>query len=104
MINLYNDIKFGLRLLAKSPGYAVTVIFILGLGIGGTTLMFSVINTVLLKPLPYVDANRLVRIYETVPEQGKFRGSVSCPSYRDWRQQCRAFEAIALVDSCAMNM
>jgi hypothetical protein len=69
MINLYHDIKFGLRLLAKSPGYAVTVILILGLGIGGTTLMFSVINTVLLKPLPYVDEDRLVRIYETLPEQ-----------------------------------
>jgi len=96
-----HDVKFGLRLLAKNPGYALTVTLILALGIGGTTLMFSVVDTVLLKPLPYVDADRLVMIWETMPEQGDFRGSVSCPNFRDWRQQCRAFEAIALVDSCS---
>jgi putative ABC transport system permease protein len=98
---LINDIKFGLRLLAQSPGYAITVILILGLGIGGTTLMFCVVNTVLLKALPYVDADRLVTIWETIPEQGNFHNTVSCPNYQDWRQQCRAFQAMALVDSCS---
>ena len=63
MSTFYNDIKFGLRLLAKSPGYALTVILILGLGIGATTLMFGVVNTVLLKPLPYPENNPSLASY-----------------------------------------
>ena len=99
MTTILNDIKYSIRKLIKSPGYTATVILILGLGIGGTTLMFSVVNTVLLKPLPYANADRLVTIWETMPEQGNFRGSVSYPNFRDWQQQCRAFETMALVDS-----
>lgn len=97
MITVINDSKYAFRQLRKNPGYALIVILILGLGIGGTTLMFSVVNTVLLKPLPYADEDRLAMIWETCPEEGEFNCSVSWPNFRDWKEHSQAFESMALV-------
>ena len=85
------DIRFALRTFLKSPGFTLIAILALGLGIGANAALFSVINTVLLQPLPYAQPERLVRLYETYP---RGYGSVSTPNFVDWRQRNRVFERL----------
>ena len=74
---MLNDLRYALRTLRRSPGFALSAILALALGIGANTAVFSVVYAVLLKPLPYVEADRLVRLYEWNPAKGIERGSVS---------------------------
>jgi predicted permease len=89
------DVRYALRLLRRSPGFAAVAILTLALGIGATTAIFSVVNGVLLRPLPYAAADRLVRLYEANVEQGVTDGPTSIPTLEDWRTHTRAFSAIA---------
>ena len=90
---LLQDVRYGARVLAKSPGYACAVAATLALAIGATTAVFSVVQGVLLRPLPYRDPDRLVRIWEVTP-RGVDRNVVSAGNYLDWRDRAVAFEGI----------
>ena len=92
---LLNDIRYALRLLAKSPGFTVVAVLTLALGIGANTAMFSVIHAVLLRPLPFTDSDRLVSVWNDYGSGGQSLPAVSPPDFRDYQQRCRLFEQIA---------
>jgi putative ABC transport system permease protein len=90
---LLKDLRYGFRMLRRKPGFTAVAVLTLALGIGGNTAIFSVVNAVLLRPLPYPEAGRLVSVYESLPQGGT--GSVSVPNLLDWRAQSDAFTGIA---------
>jgi putative ABC transport system permease protein len=92
---LWQDVRFGLRQLRKNPGFTAVAVITLALGIGANTAIFSVINAVLLRPLPFPHADRLVQIWETDPQRGVDRGVVSPYNFRDWQSQNHDFAAMA---------
>jgi putative ABC transport system permease protein len=95
MSTLLKDLQYGLRMLARSPGSTAAAMIALALGIGANSAIFSVVNAVLLRPLPYKDASRLIVIWETKLSKGILQEKVSPPDYRDWVEQQRVFEKIA---------
>src|ERR1700691_5693604 len=98
-MKLLQDMKFALRLLRKSPGFARGAIVIIGLGIGANTALFSVVHGALLEPLPFPDADRLVQIWHVPPQTsfpGMTRFSVSAANFLDWQKQNNVFEQMAL--------
>jgi predicted permease len=90
---LGQDLRYALRQLRKSPGFTVVAVLTLALGIGANTAIFSVVNAVLLNPLPFPNASRIVSLFEATPNFP--RGSISYPNFLDWQRDNRAFEAIA---------
>src|SRR5688572_4318778 len=93
--DLAQDARYALRSLRKHPGFTTVAILTLALGIGANTAIFSVINTVLLRPLPYENADRLVVLLETVADSSI--GGVSYPNFVDWRNQNTVFANVAAV-------
>jgi putative ABC transport system permease protein len=91
--HVIRDVRFAMRQLVKSPGFSIVAVLTLALGIGSSSAIFSVVNGVLLRPLPYPDADRLVRVHELVPNYGRF--SVAPATFLDWRQQNTSFDQIA---------
>ncbi|HJQ22026.1 MAG TPA: ABC transporter permease [Gemmatimonadaceae bacterium] len=91
--DLARDVRFALRALRRTPGFTAIALLTFALGIGANTAIFSIVNAVLLRPLPYANAGRVVRMYETLGG-AKERGSVSVPNWRDWQQQLRSFESV----------
>jgi predicted permease len=105
MDTFLQDLRFAVRSLTKSRGTSTIAAACLALGIGANTAIFSVVRTVLLESLPYRDASRIVRIYETGIFNGKRGlGSVSVPNFLDWRAQNDAFEAIAAYSSSSADL
>ncbi len=94
METLARDLRYVARSLARSPGFFVVTVLTLGLGIAATTAIFSVVNGVLLRPLPYPQPDRIVQLFQ-VDKDGK-RMSVSEPNFRDWKGETRSFSAMAL--------
>jgi predicted permease len=92
----WRDLRFALRSLGKSPGFALTAILVIAVGIGVNTAVFSVINTVLLKPLTYPDPQALVQLMNTDPERS-FPGA-NIPKFNLWRQQTSIFQQVAAYD------
>src|SRR5712664_3928642 len=90
MGNLLQDIRYGIRTLAKNPGFTIVAVLTLALGIGANTAIFSVVQSVLLRPLPYPEPDRLVEIWNTYPPQVP-RGELSPGDYADWKQQNQSF-------------
>src|SRR2546423_5775579 len=97
-----NDLRFAFRKLRKTPGFTLIAVLTLALGIGVNTAIFSVIYAVLLEPLPYPDANRLVILTESDANQPQI--SVSFPDYVDWKRGNRAFAQIALSRRESFNL
>jgi len=93
LADVVQDLRYGLRALRKNPGFTAVAVLALALGIGANTATFSVVNGVLLRPLAYPDAGRLLRIYETTAEFGQ--SSVAYPNYLDWRREGRSFADMA---------
>ncbi|HKW98944.1 MAG TPA: ABC transporter permease [Bryobacteraceae bacterium] len=98
MSSLLLDVRYGLRLLWKSPSFTLVAILALALGIGANTAIFSVVDSVLLRPLPFRNAGRLAVAWESSPAQGWNRIGPSGPNYLDFRDQNRSFEDLALLE------
>ena len=92
MSGIAQDLRFGLRQLRKSPGFALTATLTLALGIGANTAVFSVVHALLLRSLPYNDASRLVMIWSSLPSRGLAKFSSSGPDYRTWRDGSHSFD------------
>src|SRR4029078_1306775 len=95
MHTLLQDIRFGLRMLLKSPSISIVATIALALGIGANTAIFSVVNAVLLRPLPFPEPDKLVSLFETNAQRGQIRGSHSYPNFLDMRAQNTVFERVA---------
>ena len=94
---IWRDIRFAVRSLLKAPGFTVVAILVIAVGIGANTAVFSVVNTVLLKPLTYPDPQSLVQLMNT-GDQGSFPGA-NVPKFNIWRQQAGIFQQAAAYDS-----
>jgi putative ABC transport system permease protein len=94
--DVWRDFRFALRSLAKMPGFTAIAVLVIAVGIGSNTAVFSVINTVLLKPLTYPEPQSLAQLMETGP-QGSFQGA-SVPKFNIWRQQTSVFQYVAGYD------
>ncbi|HEV8357630.1 MAG TPA: ABC transporter permease [Gemmatimonadales bacterium] len=91
---LHQDLHYAIRALRRSPGFTLTALLTLGLGIGANTAIFSVVRAVLLEPLAFRDAGRIVRVWQVNPSTGMDRGAVSEPNFKDWRAGSRLTEAM----------
>jgi predicted permease len=92
---LLQDLRYALRRLGRSPGFTAAAVLTLALGIGATTTIFGVVDGLLLRPLPFAEPDRLVRVYPANPERGVERGAVSPLELEDWREQGTAFAGLA---------
>ena len=95
MLTLLQDLRYGARMLLKKPGFTLITVLTLGLGIGATTAIFSVVNAVVLRPMPFADPDRIVVITNTNTRTGTRNTTVSGPDFRDWRELSRSFEQLA---------
>ena len=102
MKGIVQEIRVALRMLAKQPGFSLIAILTLALGIGANTAIFSVVNALLLRPLPYPEPERLIYLRERSPEFEE--GSVSYPNYLDWRAGQKGFTDIALLRRGSVNL
>lgn len=93
MRSLLHDLQYAVRQMIKSPGFATIAVLTLAIGIGANTTIFSVVNGVLLNPLPYPESNRLVTLFHNKPNFSK--GSISYLNFLDWQRDNRCFEAMA---------
>ncbi len=96
METLFKDIHYSIRNLLKRPGFAAIVIITLGLGIGANTAIFSVVNAVLLRSLPFHNSEQLVTLWERNPKQGYEQNPPAAGNFVDWRDQNHVFAQIAI--------
>jgi putative ABC transport system permease protein len=104
MDTLLRDVRYSLRRLRHSPGFATIVVLTLALGIGANTAIFSVVNAVLLRPLPYHEPERLVTINHFYPSLDDLEAPVSAMGFRDYRDRTRSFEGVAVETGWSANL
>src|SRR5919112_2994601 len=95
MKTLLQDVRYGFRMLRKSPGVTLAAVVSLALGIGANTAIFSVVNSILLKSLPYDEPDRVVLLWGDSPAQGNHRNQVSATDVDDWRRENKVFEEVS---------
>jgi putative ABC transport system permease protein len=100
---LWQDLSFGARMLLQQPGFTLIAALTLALGIGANTAIFSVVNAVLLRALPYPEPGRLVRFWETNPGRGWLEFAASAPNFADWRKQQSVCEQLAAYEFNTLN-
>jgi predicted permease len=101
---LFNDIRYALRIMRKSPGFTLIIILTLALGIGANTAIFSIVNGVLLRPLPFHDPDRLVRIYFDAPGVGLHNIPFSEPEFEDMQKRAGIFEDVSVAFPSSVNL
>ncbi len=102
--DLAQDLRYGLRMLLKNPAFTIIAVVALALGIGANTAIFSVVNAVLLRPLPYKNPERLVMVWEDNSKQGFPRDTPAAANYVDWRDQNHVFEGMAAMVDVSFNL
>src|SRR5262245_46699740 len=102
MHSLIKDLRYGIRGLLKRPGFTIVATVTLALGIGANTAIFSVVNGVILRPLPYKEPDRLVSLWEKVPSYGQWR--VSPANYFDWKKQNTVFEDVSAFSASTLTL
>jgi predicted permease len=101
---LAQDARYAWRTFRNAPGFTATVVLVAALGVGVTTATFSVTDHVLMRPLPFAEAERLVRLWQSEPQRGYLRGELSPANFRDWRARATAFESMAAWRVLASNL
>ena len=101
MRRLIADVRYAVRVMARTPSFAVAVVSVLALGIGAATAIFSLVNAVLLRPLPFDEPERLVRIYTKTPGGRLFE--LSPGKFYDWQRDARSFEGMAIYPCCGLR-
>src|SRR5688500_19747644 len=104
METLLKDLKYGVRGLVKRPGFSAIAIITLALGIGANTAIFSVVNAVLLRPLPFADPNRLAMVWEDASFAGFPKNTPAPANYVDIKNQNQVFEDMAAMDWRSLNL
>lgn len=102
MHTFLQDLRYGIRMLLKHPGVSAVAVLTLALGIGANAAIFSVVNSVLLRPLPYKEPDRLVALWENVPVHGRWRAAPA--NFFDWKKQSTSFEGMAAYGGSAMTL
>jgi hypothetical protein len=98
MRTLWQDLRYGARMLLKNPGFTLIAVIMLALGIGANTAIFSVVNAVLLNPLPYTEPERLTMVWTKLEKLGLKQNWVSEPEVLDFRQQSKLFEGFGVIN------
>src|SRR5688572_9918126 len=104
MESLIKDIRYGIRSLSKHPGFTSVAVLTLALGIGANTAIFSVVNAVLLRTLPFHEPDRLVMVWEDASFAGFPRNTPAPANYADWKAQNHVFEDMATFDQRSFNL
>ena len=104
--DLIQDLRFGLRMLRKSPGFTAVAVVTLALGIGANTAIFSVVNSALLRPLAYREPQQLYVVREIVPQLAKFAPTLGAniPDFRIWQNQVHSFSGVAIAESTSADL
>lgn len=103
-MNLLQDARFGVRMLAKSPAFTSVIILVLALGIGANTTVFTLVNAVLFRGLPYAHPEEIMALGTSNLSQRRARMGVSYPDYRDWRAQNKSFKDLAAIEFTSINI
>jgi putative ABC transport system permease protein len=101
---IFQDVRFALRILMRSPSATAISLLALALGIGAVSCLFTTVNAILLKPLPFEDLDRLVRIWDTDPKHGATHNMVSAADFLDWREQSKSFKYMSALNYWGMNL
>src|ERR1700704_1189629 len=100
----WQDLRYGARLLEKAPTFTAVAILALALGMGAATAIFSVVDTVLLKPLPFRDVERLLVIWEKNPSQNRYKLYVAPVNFLAWQKESRAVQQMAAIQDTRVNL
>jgi hypothetical protein len=98
MAEVLHDLRYAVRSLGNSPGFSVIAVVTLALGVGANTAVFSLINAVLLRPLPYAEPDRLVLVWESAPFFGLRDSPVAPANYADWKARSRSFDEMGAIE------
>jgi putative ABC transport system permease protein len=104
MQTFWQDIRYGARMLLKNPGFTIVAVLTLALGIGANTAIFSVVDAVLLRPLPFPVPERIFAVHQAMPEKGIPKSGASYPNFLDWTRQNRSFEKLAAMRDTTMAL
>jgi len=104
MHGLFHDVRYALRQLRKSPGFTSAAVLMLALGIGANAAIFTMVNAALLRPLPYMEAERLLMVWEQNPHRGWLENVVSAANFLDWKKQNDVFTDMAAFESNFFNL